>query len=218
MRCPAPPSACTEAPRLLTLAAGRGPGGRGSGPGSCSGQPSGASSVASAALERSSARRSAASARSSARRVLSSGRAIAASERSSLEGWASRDWAMLWMARSAASPARRSASAACSAATADAARAWERASCACCSAVSALRKVSCAGEIVERASARARPLRTHVQRRRGRRALCSHEVRVVEVPDRGPARSCSSSGRQGGHTRRFHGAQVTQRGGAWSRH
>jgi len=122
------------------------------------------------------------------------------------------------VARSVASRARRSASAACSAATADAARAWERASRACCSAVSALRRVSCADEIVERASARARPLRTHVQRRGGCRALCSREVRVVEVPDRGPARSCSSSGCQGGRTRRLHGAQVTQRGGAWSRH
>jgi len=35
--------------------------------------------------------------------ALSSGRAIAASERSSLECWASRAWAMLWVARSVAS-------------------------------------------------------------------------------------------------------------------
>ncbi len=115
-----------------------------------------------------------------------------------------------WTARSVASRARRAASAACS--TAGAARAWERASRACSSAVFALRRVSCADEIVDRASARARSLRTHVQRRRGRRALCSHEVRVVEVPDRGPARSWSSSGRRGGRTLRLHGAQVTQRG------
>ena len=76
MRWAASPNACAEAPRLLTLAAGRGAWRAGEGLGSCSERPSGASWVASTALERSSARGSAASARSSARRALSSARAL----------------------------------------------------------------------------------------------------------------------------------------------
>ncbi len=174
--------------------------------GSCSGRPSGASWVASTALERSTARRSATSARSSARRALVGALGVAGlgdalggpfggfvSSAFCPGGVFGRDRGRCL-------------------------RAWERASRACCAAVSALRKALCADEPVERAWTRARPLRTHVQRRGGRRAPCSHEVLVVEVPDRGPARSCSSSGCQGGRTRRLHGAQVIQRGGAWLRH
>ncbi len=88
---------------------------------------------------------------------------------------------------------------------------------ACCAVVSALRRVLCADEIVERTSTRARPMRTHDQRRGGRRAPCSHDVgssRFRTVVQRGRLRQ----GCQGGGTRRLHGAQVIQRGGAWLRH
>ncbi len=215
MRCPAQPSACTEAPWLLTVAAGRGLGGRGRGSGSCSGHPSGASSVASAALERSPARRSAASVRSSARRVLSSGRAIAALERSSLERWATRAWAMLCAARWVGS-----------AFCLDGLFGRDRGRCPRRGA-----RLTCllrCGLGAPQGFVRRRDRRASVDERtavaetrsaaRRRRALCTHEVRVVEVPDRGPARLCSSSVCQGGRTRRFPGAQVTQRGGAWSGH
>jgi len=74
------------------------------------------------------------------------------------------------VARSVASRARRSASAACSAATADAARAWERASRACCSAVSALRRVSCA-------------TRSSSERRRGH-GRCGHMFSGAEGAER----------------------------------